>query len=68
MVLASRIAKHHHALPLPLWWPAVSVALKALQQIGFTVVKPDQLTRLTGSKTGTAATKTHQSTDRNFLL
>jgi len=55
MLLASRIAKRHRALPLPLWWPAVNVTLKALQQIGFAVVKPDQLTRLTGRKTGTAA-------------
>lgn len=67
LTLASRIAKHHRALPLPLWWPAVSVALKALQQIGFAVVKPDQLTRLTGRKTGTAATKEHKGTDRYFL-
>jgi len=55
MVLASRIAKRHRALPLPLWWPIVSVGLKLLQQFGFAIVKPDQLTRLTGRKTGTAA-------------
>lgn len=67
LTLASRIAKYHRALPLPLWWPAVSFALKALQQIGFAVVKPDQLTRLTGRKTGTAATKEHKGTDRYFL-
>lgn len=53
--LASRIAKRHRALPLPLWWPAVSVGLKALHKVGFAIVKPDQLTRLTGSKTATAA-------------
>jgi nucleoside-diphosphate-sugar epimerase len=56
MALAFRIAKRHRAVPLPLWWPVVSVGLKLLQQIGFAVVKPDQLARLTGSKTGTAAT------------
>src|SRR5690242_877104 len=54
LALASRIAKHHRALPLPLWWPAVNVGLMALQQLGVTVVKPDQLKRLTGKKTGTA--------------
>lgn|SRR5215213_1751455 len=52
--LASRIAKHHRALPLPLWWPAVAVGLKALHKLGFALVKPDQLTRLTGEKTGSA--------------
>jgi len=55
LTLASRIAKRHRALPLPLWWPAVNIGLKALQQIGFAVVKPDQLKRLTVKKTGTAA-------------
>jgi nucleoside-diphosphate-sugar epimerase len=53
--LASRIAKRHRALPLPLWWPAVAVGLRTLNAIGFAIVKPDQLTRLTGKKTGTAA-------------
>jgi nucleoside-diphosphate-sugar epimerase len=57
LALASRIAKHHRAVPLPLWWPAVSAALKLLHKLGFTIVKPDQLTRLTGEKTGTASTK-----------
>lgn len=56
IALASRIAKRHRALPVPLWWPAVDVGLKALHKLGFAVVKPDQLTRLTGEKTGTAAT------------
>ena len=55
IVLASRIAKRHRALPLPLWWPAVSISLRTLQKLGFTLVKPDQLTRLTGEKTGNAA-------------
>ena len=53
--LASRIAKRHRALPVPLWWPAVAVGLRTLNAIGFGIVKPDQLTRLTGKKTGTAA-------------
>ena len=54
LALASRIARRHRALPLPLWWPAVAVGLKALHKLGLTIVKPDQLTRLTGEKTGTA--------------
>jgi nucleoside-diphosphate-sugar epimerase len=53
--LAQRIAKRHRAVPLPLWWPALAVSLKALHKIGFSIVKPDQLTRLTAAKTGTAA-------------
>ena len=58
MALAKRISKRHRALPLPLWWPAVAVVLKALHKLGFAVVKPDQLTRLIGEKTGTAASTT----------
>ena len=55
MALAYRISKHHHALPLPLWWPAVAVGLRVLSKLGFAIVKPDQLLRLTGEKTGNAA-------------
>ena len=51
IVLASRIAKRHNAIPFPLWWPAVAVGLKLLHKLGFTLIKPDQLTRLTGDKT-----------------
>ena len=53
--LASRIAKRYHAIPLPMWWPAVSVSLKALHKLGIAIVKPDQLTRLIGKKTDAAA-------------
>ncbi len=53
--LAVRISKRYRAVPLPMWWPVVSVSLKALHKIGFAIVKPDQLTRLVGEKTGTAA-------------
>jgi len=66
LALASRIAKLHRALPLPLWWPAVAVGLKALHKLGFRIVKPDQLTRLTGKKTGTAASA--KTTHRSQLL
>ena len=55
--LAGRIFKHYRALPLPLWWPAVSISLKTLQKLGWAIVKPDQLTRLTGDKTGNAASR-----------
>jgi nucleoside-diphosphate-sugar epimerase len=53
--LAQRISKHYRALLLPIWWPAVSIGLKTLQKLGWAIVKPDQLTRLTGDKTGNAA-------------
>ena len=53
--LAYRIFKRYRAIPLPLWWPAVALGLKVLDQLGFEIVKPDQLTRLIGEKTATAA-------------
>ena len=56
MELAYRIGKRYRAVRLPVWWPAVAVGLKALHKIGVEVVKPDQLTRLIGEKTGTAKT------------
>lgn len=55
LLLAQRISKAYRAVPLPLWWPAAAVCLKALHRIGFALLKPDQLTRLTSEKTGTAA-------------
>ena len=55
VTLASRIGKRYRAVPLPLWWPAAAVCLKALHKIGLAVVKPDQLTRLVSEKTATAA-------------
>lgn len=67
LLLAQRISKHYRALPLPLWWPAVAIGLKALHKLGFAIVKPDQLKRLTGEKTGTAATaKTSRDAVRRF--
>lgn len=56
VVLACRIARRHRAVPLPLWWPVAAVCLKALDKIGFGIVKGDQLPRLVSEKTGTAAT------------
>ncbi len=67
MVLAYRISRSYRAVPLPLWWPAVSLGLKALHKLGFAIVKPDQLTRLVSEKTGTAASaKTTAATLRRF--
>lgn len=69
MVLAYRIGRHYRAVPLPLWWPAVSLGLKVMQKVGFAIVKPDQLARLTCEKTGTADTaqSTHAAAKR-FLM
>ena len=67
MVLAYRICKRYRAVPVPLWWPAVAVGLKALHRMGLGIVKPDQLTRLIGEKTGTAASaKTTLERIRHF--
>jgi nucleoside-diphosphate-sugar epimerase len=66
--LASRIGRHYRAVPIPVWWPALAVCLKALHKIGFAVVKPDQLTRLVGTKTGTAkSSRTTVDGARRFL-
>jgi nucleoside-diphosphate-sugar epimerase len=61
LALAARIAKLYHALPLPLWWPALAVTLKTLHKLGFAIVKPDQLTRLTAAKTGSATGEVKRS-------
>ena len=58
MVLAYRISKRYRAVPLPLWWPVLAGGLKALHKVGFEIVKPDQLARLVGKKTATAASAT----------
>jgi len=65
MELGSRIGKRYRALPLPMWWPVVAFGLKALHAIGFEVVKPDQLTRLIGEKTATAASAKINSASAN---
>ena len=67
IALASRISNHYRAIPLPLWWPAVSLGLKALHKIGWAIAKPDQLTRLIGEKTGTAASATTFERGRRFV-
>lgn len=64
--LASRISKRHRAVPLPMWWPVVAVSLKALHKLGIAIVKPDQLTRLIGEKTGTAETTRNSGSLKRF--
>ena len=64
VALARRISRHYHAIPIPLFWPAVSVCLKVLHSVGVQIVKPDQLQRLTGEKTATA--KDHVGEQRAF--
>jgi hypothetical protein len=54
--VAGRIARRYKALPLPLWWPAFALILRALQRIGFNPVTPDQIKRLTGRKTANSST------------
>ena len=63
--LAMRISKYYRAVPLPMWWPAVALGLKALHKVGIGIVKPDQLTRLTAKKTGAAESSTRSA--RRFL-
>ena len=66
--LANRISRHYSALPLPLWWPLALVGLKTLHLLGVSIVKPDQLTRLSGRKTATAeSSKTNGADLRRFL-
>jgi nucleoside-diphosphate-sugar epimerase len=54
--LARRIARRYGALPLPVWWPALSLALRAAARLGISPVKPDQIKRLVGRKTASRST------------
>ena len=54
--LALRIARRERALPVPVWWPALSLALGALRSLGFGPVAPDQAERLVGRKTASRST------------
>jgi nucleoside-diphosphate-sugar epimerase len=66
--LAWRISRHYSAVPLPLWWPATAICLKTLQQLGFDIVKPDQLKRLVGPKTaGAEINEAQRAGMRRFL-
>src|SRR5438067_919063 len=49
--LALRLARKYIAAPLPVWWPAVTVILKALSVLGLHPATPDQISRLVGPKT-----------------
>ena len=68
LALAYRISRRYRAVPLPLWWPALAVSLKALRKIGFAIVKPDQLTRLTSEKTATAASANYSAEAARLFL
>lgn len=68
-MLARRISRHYGALPLPLWWPLAVVTFKALHMLGFSVVKQDQIKRLSGRKTATAESSNAKSAGlRRFLV
>jgi NADH dehydrogenase len=54
--LARRIGRRFKALPLPLWWPALAFALRALRRVRLSPVAPDQIERLTGPKTASSPT------------
>ena len=68
-LMASRISRRFGAVRVPLWWPALSISLRALHRIGISIVKPDQLDRLVCEKTGTAsASRTLTKDARRFLM
>lgn len=48
--LALRIARRHCALPVPVWIPAVGALGGAARALGIRLFSPDQLGRLTGTK------------------
>src|SRR5438132_4060534 len=51
VTLALRLARRYKAAPLPVWWPAVTLSLKALGVLGVHPATPDQRSRLVGPKT-----------------
>lgn len=48
--LALRIARRHRALPIPVWWPALSAAARLAAAVGLPFLASDQLTRTVGPK------------------
>jgi nucleoside-diphosphate-sugar epimerase len=56
-LLAWRIARRYWAIPLPLWWPAVSQVLKTLERLGIGLVTSDQVARLVGRKTASSSSR-----------
>lgn len=49
--LAGRIMRRHFAIPVPIWWPAFSLAVNSLRHLGIKLATPDQLKRLVSKKT-----------------
>ena len=48
--LSLRLASRYRALPVPIWWPALSLLLKVGDLLGWRPVTPDQVARLVGPK------------------
>ena len=65
--VASRIARHYRALPIPMWWPAVRLLLKASQSLGIGPITRDQIKRLEGRKTATVSS-TDDTVNRSMKL
>jgi len=55
--LALRLAREYIAAPLPVWWPAVTLLLKAFGVLGFHPATPDQVSRLVGPKTASVSSE-----------
>ena len=53
--VALRLARKYRAVPIPLWWPALALTLKALRLLGLPQVTPDQISRLVGPKTASVS-------------
>ena len=49
--LAGRIMRRHFAVPVPVWWPGFSFAVRSLRHLGIKLGSPDQLNRLVSKKT-----------------
>ena len=61
--LALRLARKYIAAPLPVWWPAATLLLKALGALGFHPATPDQISRLVGPKTASVSSEECRSSD-----
>ncbi len=57
VTLALRLARKYIAVPLPVWWPAVTPILKALGVLRFHPATPDQVSRLVGPKTASISSE-----------
>ncbi len=65
--LATRIAKRHNALPVPIWWPLFALMVRIGTTLGFNLAVPDQLQRLTCAKTSSAG-QADRTGRRRFLI